>query len=195
VTPRSPLRGFEVTTPTRPGLAHETIYTCKKPIGEPVSSIDGHLKGSGTRRSIRTSQQIVETTFLHSIAKRPIRPLKDDLVTNLEEGDLAYLTLRGFRALKRHLARGERSRCGRSSMNSSNMVIEPCRTLQPKYRNWRIWMMHDERCGGRWRRPGSRPQLKPSLVLLCHCCPNGQLGLVPLINLKPELFVMLRTLR
>ena len=56
------------------------------------------------------------------MAKRPTRPDMDNLVTSLEDGDLAYLTLGEVRALKRRASRGEKSRGRRSSMNSSNLV-------------------------------------------------------------------------
>ena len=44
------------------------------------------------------------------MAKRATRPDMDELVNELEDADLAYLTVRGTRALKRRLARGGQNR-------------------------------------------------------------------------------------
>ena len=66
-------------------------------------------KRSVSRHSPRSSEPIVEAISLTCIGKRAIRPDMDDLINELEDADLAYLTVWGVRALKRRLTPGDRT--------------------------------------------------------------------------------------
>lgn len=106
-------------TPVQTGIHYEGDLMTRRRVwderqgdlfGMPAPAPTDTPKRSVPSRSPPSSEQVVEATSLSSMAERATRPEMDELVNELEDADLAYLTVRGVRALKRRLARRGKSR-------------------------------------------------------------------------------------